>query len=135
MENRCPLSFIGFFPFPTPTRDRYAPAKSDCDRKVVVTQHRHISFVSSQFTTDIMREILYLQAGNYSNYVGTHFWNTQDMYRSLDEGNQVDDSISFTERQNSDVPSSLDPPRQRISVVDVSYRGLQHSTPGLSFLT
>ncbi|KAJ3573277.1 hypothetical protein NP233_g2520 [Leucocoprinus birnbaumii] len=47
-----------------------------------------------------MREILYLQAGNYSNFISTHFWNTQDAYgltQSSDE-NPVEDQVSFTER-------------------------------------
>lgn len=52
-----------------------------------------------------MREILYLQLGDYSNHVGTHFWNMQDEYRSLDmnEQDDVDTTISFTERYNLDV--------------------------------
>lgn len=49
-----------------------------------------------------MREILYLQAGNYSNYIGTHFWNVQDEYGNtdVDEEDHIDNAISFTERHS-----------------------------------
>jgi len=33
-----------------------------------------------------MREILYVQAGNFANYIGTHFWNAQDCYLSEHDG-------------------------------------------------
>ncbi|KAF9446263.1 tubulin nucleotide-binding domain-like protein [Macrolepiota fuliginosa MF-IS2] len=56
-----------------------------------------------------MREILYLQAGNYSNYVGTHFWNTQREYAITDKGDQVDDNISFTQRHDPDGTDHLYP--------------------------
>ncbi|KXN85944.1 Protein DML1 [Leucoagaricus sp. SymC.cos] len=61
-----------------------------------------------------MREILYLQIGTYSNYIGTHFWNTQDAYYSNKESsrdieNPVDDSISFTERYSPDGNHTLYP--------------------------
>ncbi|EKM75095.1 hypothetical protein AGABI1DRAFT_64922, partial [Agaricus bisporus var. burnettii JB137-S8] len=58
-----------------------------------------------------MREILYLQLGDYSNHVGTHFWNMQDEYRSLDmnEQDDVDTTISFTERYNLDGSYTLYP--------------------------
>lgn len=32
-----------------------------------------------------MKEIIYIQAGNYANYVGTHFWNTQETYLGEDD--------------------------------------------------
>ena len=32
-----------------------------------------------------MREILYLQAGTVSNFVGTHFWNEQESYFTYGE--------------------------------------------------
>ena len=41
-----------------------------------------------------MKEILYIQAGNFSNYVGTHFWNTQESYLS-DEDSNIDAQVSF----------------------------------------
>lgn len=51
-----------------------------------------------------MREILYLQVGNYFNYVGTHFWNTQDAYNSLQSSDEypIEGQVSFTERQSPD---------------------------------
>lgn len=36
-----------------------------------------------------MREILYIQAGNLSNHIGTHFWNTQQEYFTYDEDEPV----------------------------------------------
>jgi len=55
--------------------------------------------------TTLMREILYFQLGNYSNYIGTHFWNIQEAYPSQQSGDEgpIDDQISLTERQNPDV--------------------------------
>lgn len=52
-----------------------------------------------------MREILYFQLGNYSNYIGTHFWNIQEAYPSQQPGDEgpIDDQISFTERQDPNV--------------------------------
>ncbi len=32
-----------------------------------------------------MKEILYIQAGSLANFVGTHFWNTQESYFTYDE--------------------------------------------------
>ncbi|KAF5368284.1 hypothetical protein D9757_010517 [Collybiopsis confluens] len=48
-----------------------------------------------------MREILYVQAGNSANYIGTHFWNTQESYftYSDDEDPIVDHDVSFREGQ------------------------------------
>jgi hypothetical protein len=31
-----------------------------------------------------MHEILYIQAGNLSNHIGTHFWNAQESYFTYD---------------------------------------------------
>lgn len=47
-----------------------------------------------------MKEILYIQAGSLANYVGTHFWNTQENYfiygSEDDEGEPiVSNDISF----------------------------------------
>jgi hypothetical protein len=46
-----------------------------------------------------MKEIIYIQAGNISNYVGTHFWNAQQSYftYSRDEEVLVDHDVSFRE--------------------------------------
>ena len=48
-----------------------------------------------------MKEILYIQAGTLANYIGTHFWNTQEAYFTQDETTQepiVSHEISFQER-------------------------------------
>jgi hypothetical protein len=44
-----------------------------------------------------MKEILYIQAGGYANYVGTHFWNAQESYLASEdpETAPVDAAISF----------------------------------------
>ncbi|KAJ3824552.1 Misato segment II tubulin-like domain-containing protein [Lentinula raphanica] len=49
-----------------------------------------------------MREILYVQAGNFANYVGTHFWNAQESYftYSDDEETTLNHDISFREGSN-----------------------------------
>ncbi|KAG9003183.1 mtDNA inheritance, partitioning of the mitochondrial organelle [Tulasnella sp. JGI-2019a] len=55
-----------------------------------------------------MREIVYLQAGNIANHIGTHFWNTEEAYFHYDDdGDQskdddrsikyVDHDVSFRE--------------------------------------
>ena len=52
-----------------------------------------------------MKEILYIQAGTLPNYVGTHFWNTQESYFQYDgdaDANGTDEpeinhDISFRE--------------------------------------
>ncbi|KAI1790586.1 tubulin nucleotide-binding domain-like protein [Ganoderma leucocontextum] len=33
-----------------------------------------------------MKEILYVQAGSFANFVGTHFWNTQESYFTYEDG-------------------------------------------------
>ncbi|TFK19554.1 tubulin nucleotide-binding domain-like protein [Coprinopsis marcescibilis] len=47
-----------------------------------------------------MREILYIQAGPFSNFVGTHFWNTQEAYLSDEDGN-IDPQVSFRNESES----------------------------------
>jgi len=44
-----------------------------------------------------MKEILYIQAGSQANYVGTHFWNTQEGYLASEDPENVliDSTISF----------------------------------------
>ena len=53
-----------------------------------------------------MREIIYVQAGTTANYVGTHFWNGQDHYATLDaegdEHERVDHAKSFSIREDAD---------------------------------
>ncbi|KAI0261263.1 tubulin nucleotide-binding domain-like protein [Gloeopeniophorella convolvens] len=46
-----------------------------------------------------MKEIIYIQAGSISNYVGTHFWNAQQSYFTYGEDEEVliDHDISFRE--------------------------------------
>ena len=52
-----------------------------------------------------MKEILYIQAGTLPNFVGTHFWNTQESYFQYDiDGNadeadepEINHDVSFRE--------------------------------------
>lgn len=39
-----------------------------------------------------MREIITLQVGHYANYVGTHFWNTQESYFTFGGGDQSNEA-------------------------------------------
>ena len=58
-----------------------------------------------------MKEIFYIQAGALPNFVGTHFWNTQESYFEYGSGansDQVDEpevnhDISFREGSSSKV--------------------------------
>ena len=53
-----------------------------------------------------MKEILYIQAGELSNYTGTHFWNTQESYLTLDESGDhagIDPSVAFCENVDDKV--------------------------------
>jgi len=43
-----------------------------------------------------MKEILYIQAGTLPNFVGTHFWNTQESYFQYD-GYEGDDGTDEPE--------------------------------------
>ncbi|KAF7290286.1 hypothetical protein MIND_01342600 [Mycena indigotica] len=61
-----------------------------------------------------MKEILYIQAGSLANYVGTHFWNTQESYResSADSdglASEIDHDVSFREGVNHDGESTYCP--------------------------
>ncbi|KAF9523672.1 Misato segment II tubulin-like domain-containing protein [Crepidotus variabilis] len=59
-----------------------------------------------------MKEILYVQAGELSNYTGTHFWNTQECYMGTNEIeslNQINPSISFCENVNEEGTATLCP--------------------------
>ncbi|KAG2361555.1 Misato segment II tubulin-like domain-containing protein [Suillus spraguei] len=46
-----------------------------------------------------MREIIYIQAGSFANYAGTHFWNTQESYFTYDGEDEpiVNHDLSFEE--------------------------------------
>ncbi|KDQ54693.1 hypothetical protein JAAARDRAFT_182189 [Jaapia argillacea MUCL 33604] len=46
-----------------------------------------------------MREILYIQAGNLANYIGAHFWNTQEEYFTYGQDDEpwVYHDVSFRE--------------------------------------
>ncbi|KAF5362647.1 hypothetical protein D9758_009615 [Tetrapyrgos nigripes] len=58
-----------------------------------------------------MREILYLQAGTFANYVGTHFWNTQESYFTYgeDENSFVCHDVSFREGLNAKAKATYCP--------------------------
>ncbi|KAJ6554978.1 Misato segment II tubulin-like domain-containing protein [Mycena vulgaris] len=49
-----------------------------------------------------MKEILYIQAGSQANYIGTHFWNTQESYFTYgdEEDPETFHGISFREGLN-----------------------------------
>jgi hypothetical protein len=56
-----------------------------------------------------MREVLYVQAGNLANYIGTHFWNTQEDYFTYGEDAEeplVEHDRSFREGISSNVSMS-----------------------------
>jgi hypothetical protein len=57
-----------------------------------------------------MKEIIYIQAGNISNHIGTHFWNAQQSYFTYKEGEEVlvDHDVSFREGVSPGVSHSLD---------------------------
>lgn len=47
-----------------------------------------------------MREIVHIQAGSFSNFIGTHYFNTLESYLSSEDEevqNSVDHGISFRE--------------------------------------
>ncbi|KAI5120620.1 hypothetical protein M0805_009381 [Coniferiporia weirii] len=50
-----------------------------------------------------MREIIYIQAGDVSNHIGTHFWNAQESYFTYDKETEavVDHDISFRQGLSS----------------------------------
>ncbi|PCH42910.1 tubulin nucleotide-binding domain-like protein [Wolfiporia cocos MD-104 SS10] len=49
-----------------------------------------------------MKEIIYIQAGPFANYIGTHFWNTQESYFTYDDNEEADinHDVSFREGLN-----------------------------------
>ncbi|KAF9039839.1 tubulin domain-containing protein [Panaeolus papilionaceus] len=65
-----------------------------------------------QQRTTTMKEIVYIQAGNISNYVGTHFWNTQETYLSntgSKETLDVDPDVSMMDSSHDEKKSTLCP--------------------------
>lgn len=52
-----------------------------------------------------MREIIYIQAGSFANYTGTHFWNTQESYFTYDDEDEpiVNHDLSFEEGRSPQV--------------------------------
>lgn len=58
-----------------------------------------------------MKEIIYIQAGNLSNYTGTHFWNAQESYLPHTETDETiaDAEISFSESVDAKSMSTLCP--------------------------
>lgn len=78
-------------------------------RHVMKIQGRHHKPVfNTRPGNDQMREIIYVQAGTTANYVGTHFWNSQDYYATLDvegdveadEHERIDHEKSFSIRED-----------------------------------
>ncbi|KAI0339177.1 tubulin nucleotide-binding domain-like protein [Trametopsis cervina] len=59
-----------------------------------------------------MKEIIYIQAGRFSNYIGSHFWNAQQNYFTYGEDAEesiVDHDISFREGANPKGESTFSP--------------------------
>ncbi|KAI0049602.1 tubulin nucleotide-binding domain-like protein [Auriscalpium vulgare] len=58
-----------------------------------------------------MKEIIYIQAGSLSNYVGTHFWNAQQSYFTYDEDEPVliNHDVSFREGMSPEGQSTFCP--------------------------
>jgi hypothetical protein len=87
-----------------------AVATSQSRRSIDLTDHERRAeprSAASWWSCDLwtpMKEILYIQAGAQANYVGTHFWNTQESYFSnavggVEDGELVEQDVSFVERQ------------------------------------
>ena len=57
-----------------------------------------------------MKEILYIQAGQLSNYTGTHFWNTQESYFTYGDLEEplTKNDVSFREGIGPTVCHSVD---------------------------
>ncbi|KAF9481069.1 tubulin nucleotide-binding domain-like protein [Pholiota conissans] len=58
-----------------------------------------------------MKEIIYIQAGEFSNYTGTHFWNTQESYLPYDEhgDTEIEGDVSFCEGVDEEGRSTMYP--------------------------
>lgn len=59
------------------------------------------------FAAAAMKEVIYIQAGEFSNYAGAHFWNTQESYLSGGEPGDTDiePDVSFCESVDGQVRS------------------------------
>ena len=53
-----------------------------------------------------MKEILYISAGELSNYTSAHFWNTQESYLQSEDQDSVASEISFCETMDTQVSKS-----------------------------
>lgn len=65
-----------------------------------------------------MKEILFIQAGELSNYTGTHFWNTQESYLALNESQDyagIDPGVAFCENVDDKGRPTLCP---RLIIID-----------------
>ena len=90
-----------------------------------------------------MKEILYIQAGTFPNFVGTHFWNTQDSYfqyffaDDADEADEpeIDHYVSFREGLSPKVRlKSLARSRKPESLMMAAQSGCFHIlSPALGF--
>ncbi|KAG1826205.1 Misato segment II tubulin-like domain-containing protein [Suillus subaureus] len=58
-----------------------------------------------------MREIIYIQAGSFANYAGTHFWNTQESYFTYNDDDEpiVNHDLSFHEGRSPQNQPTLCP--------------------------
>ncbi|KAG1773689.1 Misato segment II tubulin-like domain-containing protein [Suillus placidus] len=58
-----------------------------------------------------MREIIYIQAGSFANYAGTHFWNTQESYFTYEDDDEpiVNHDLSFEEGRSPQNQPTLCP--------------------------
>jgi hypothetical protein len=74
-----------------------------------------------------MKEILYIQAGELSNYTGTHFWNTQESYLALDEDyTEVDSGVSFCENVDDKVSCAISHPVRLYIFSFIAHRAGPH---------
>lgn len=69
-----------------------------------------------------MKEILYIQAGELSNYTGTHFWNTQESYLTMNESRDfagIDPGVAFCENIDDkvSVPCDISPPESAYTFI------------------
>ncbi|KAG1750528.1 Misato segment II tubulin-like domain-containing protein [Suillus paluster] len=58
-----------------------------------------------------MREIIYIQAGSFANYTGTHFWNAQESYFTYNDDDEpiVNHDLSFEEGRSPQNQPTLCP--------------------------
>lgn len=82
-----------------------------------------------------MKEILYIQAGEFSNYTGTHFWNTQESYLALTESggsDEIDPSVAFCENVDDKV-SGATISHPKLAYTSLSFIGPTHIMSTLDF--